>query len=46
MIFIIRRSTNYDSNQKDLGSSIFVLIAFVNDVNQAVTEGSDGIEHM
>ena len=24
----------------------FVIIAFVNDVDQSVTEGSDGIEHM
>ena len=35
--FIIRSSD---------GGTEFQIVAFVNDVNQDVTEGSDGVEHM
>ena len=30
----------------EMNGKKFVLIAFVNDVDQSVTEGSDGVEHM
>ena len=43
---LIYRSTDYNPNEADLGGGNFVLLAFVNDVAQEVTEGSDGIEHM
>ena len=40
-------STYTRSLPKDeMNGKKFVLIAFVNDVDQSVTEGSDGVEHM
>ena len=41
---LVPRSTPL--NEDIASAQQFLLIAMVNDVDQAVTEGSDGVEHM
>eukprot|EP00091_Calanus_sinicus_P005006 TRINITY_DN15361_c0_g1_i1.p1 TRINITY_DN15361_c0_g1~~TRINITY_DN15361_c0_g1_i1.p1 ORF type:complete len:122 (+),score=19.36 TRINITY_DN15361_c0_g1_i1:54-419(+) len=43
---LVPRSADFDPKEKNLGGRNFVLFAFVTDVDQDVTTGSDGIEHM
>ena len=40
------RSKEFSEDDSPTDVQKFVLIAFVNDVDQSVVEGSDGIEHM
>ena len=40
------RSKEFSEEDSPTDAQKFVLIAFVNDVDQSVVEGSDGIEHM
>ena len=40
------RSKDFFSDMQWSDAQSFMLYAFVNDVDQDVTEGSDGIEHM
>ena len=40
------RSKPFASDMKWEDAQSFMLYAFVNDVDQDVTEGSDGVEHM
>ena len=43
---IIYPHNNCARRSKEGAGQQFELLAFVNDVNQEATEGSDGIEHM
>ena len=43
---IIYRSKEFSDDDSPSDAKKFVIIAFVNDVDQSVIEGSDGIEHM
>merc|ERR1712142_325718 len=43
---LLPRSKDYDPNDENLGGQDFVLYAFVTDVDDDVTAGSDNVEHM
>ena len=45
-INVIYRSKEFSDDDSPSDAKKFVIIAFVNDVDQSVIEGSDGIEHM
>ena len=42
----MKRAKPFDPDRADGGGKNFVLFAFVNDVEEDVTEGLDGVEHM